>query len=110
MSEQVEYEDSGLEIILSIDGEEVKSVSYSKDDKSTYIEDAAISYDSIIDLKFSGHRKAMARFIKSLDKNYDISCEIDDENLDDDQKYRKELAATKNQNEYDACRKKWKKD
>ncbi len=79
---KVIIEDSNLDITLSINGEEVKSVTYSKDGKEVFIDDEPISFDAIISLKFSGHRKAMARFIKSLDKHYDMACEFDDEYTD----------------------------
>ncbi len=76
MSEKKDTEDSGLDITLSIDGEEIKSVSYGIDDGELVLSDLVPYSDSVVQLAFSGSSKVMAEFIRSLGENYNMSCEV----------------------------------
>ena len=67
---------SGLNITLSIDGKEIKSVFYEIEDGELVLDDLVPYSDSIVGLTFSGSSKVMAEFIKSLDENYNLSCKV----------------------------------
>lgn len=80
--EQEAIEDSGLKIALSIGGKKITSVPYEMEDNELVIIHDTIKNNSIIDLTFSGNPRKMAKFIRSLDENYDMVCEIDSKYFD----------------------------